>query len=392
MQTETQTEASTAVQQVEAPTVQSEAAVLIDAQSGNMLYALQPDESLYPASITKIVTGIIALETTEPDEIVTVSKEARYEDGTRIYLAEGEQVTMEKLLYGLLMNSGNDAATAIAEHIDGSKEKFAERMNQFVREKIGVTHTTFKNPSGLPDPEHVTTASDMAKIARYAMQNETFRKIVSTKTMPWNGKEWQSELVNHNRMLWNYEGATGMKNGYTEAAGNTLVISATRGDMDLIAVVLKAPSADAAYSDTTKLLDYGFDNFHMQTLVSSGETFTVEDGEDTVEWQAANAIATAVPNGERPAPAVTVSKDGEVLVDGKYGAQTLGQLHELSRTNHAEAENAAKGEVQALAAGASGDTAAGSGGSSPLLWPTLAILAALAGWFGYRVRKRRERM
>lgn len=372
-----------------APAVQSEAAVLIDAKSGEMLYALNPDTEYYPASITKIVTGIIAIETTSPDEIVTVSKDARNEDGTRIYLAEGEQVTMGKLLYGLLMNSGNDAATAIAEHIDGSKEKFAERMNEFVREKVGVTHTTFKNPSGLPDPEHVTTASDMAKIARYAMQNATFRKIVSTKTMPWNGKEWKSELVNHNKMLWTYPGATGIKNGYTEAAGNTLVTSATRGDMDLIGVVLKAPSSDAAYSDMKKLLDYGFDNFHMATVVQTGEVYSVNDGNDVVKWQSTEPIVAAVPNDASSAPEVTVSKDGQATVDGKYGVQSLGQLQELSRTTLATGkENKTKGEVEALGAPA-GDASGGSGWNA--LWPSLAILALIAGWFGYRAKKRKER-
>lgn len=387
---QTQQPAQTQAEQTpKEPELQSEAAVLIDAKSGVMLYGKNPDEKLYPASITKIVTGIIAIETTDPSEIVTVSKDARNEDGTRIYLAEGEQVEMGKLIYGLLMNSGNDAATAIAEHIDGSKEKFAERMNEFVREKAGATNTTFKNPSGLPDPEHVTTASDMAKIARYAMKNPTFRKVVSTKTMPWNGKEWQSELVNHNRMLWDYKGATGIKNGYTEAAGNTLVTSATRGDMDLIAVVLKAPSANAAYSDTTKLLDYGFDNFHMASIVTGGQVFTEKNGEDTVQWQALESIAAAVPNAAGSIPAAAVSEDGYLTIDTKYGEQKLDQLRELSRTSPAATDLKSDKEVQTLAQ--QDDSSKGSGGVPAMLWPSLVILLAIAGWIGYRAKKRRER-
>lgn len=240
----------------------------MDAKSGQVLYGKNEHKRMYPASITKIVTGIIALEEADPASLVTVSEEARNEEGTRVFLAEGELVTMEKLVYGLLVNSGNDAATAIAESIDGSEARFAERMNRFVEQKLELRDTHFTNPHGLPDEEHYTTAEDMAVIARYAMRNAQFRQIVATKTLPWTGEEWDSELMNHNRMLWDYEGANGVKNGYTNAAGFTLVTSAERGGHELIGVVMKTASSEEIYAYMTALLDYGFGDMALLERLS----------------------------------------------------------------------------------------------------------------------------
>ncbi|MFB9330291.1 D-alanyl-D-alanine carboxypeptidase family protein [Paenibacillus aurantiacus] len=285
----------------QAPVLQSEAAILIDARSGTVLFEKNATERLYPASITKIVTGIIALESADPEELVTVSKEARNEDGTRVYLAEGEQVTLGNLVYALMLNSGNDAATAIAEHISGSKALFADKMNAFAKETVGVFDTQFTNPHGLPDPEHYTTASDMAKIAQYAMRNERFREIVATEKMPWNGLEWQSQLVNHNKLLTTYEGTLGVKNGYTQAAGNTLVIAAQRDGMELIGVILKASTNKVVYAEMTKLLDYGFAAFEPRQLFAAGETYeygSVEAGETSRMFVAVEELWTAVPKHE----------------------------------------------------------------------------------------------
>lgn len=369
---------------VEEPEVVSEAATLIDSETGTVLYAKNADEQLYPASITKIVTGIIALENTKPDETVTVSKEARNEDGTRIYLEEGEQLPMGKLLYGMLMNSGNDAATAVAEHIDGSKEKFAERMNRFVQDKIGTTSTHFVNPSGLPDPAQVTTAADMAKIASYAMKNETFRKIVSTKTMPWDGQVWKSELVNHNRMLWDYEGANGVKNGYTTEAGNTLVTSAVRDGMELIVVVLQAPGNQQAYDDTRKLLDYGFAAFAKQTVISAGQTFEVQDGAEPVQWQADQALTAVVRKDETPE--TTVRPDGQVTLRTKFGDQPIGRLT-------AKVEQKTAKDVHASSVGSQLDSTSDSGGSTmqKVVWYVwLFQLLLFALWFRLKLKRRRR--
>lgn len=256
--------------ELDPPDITSGAALLMEMETGTIIFEKSSEARMYPASITKIVTGIVALEHAGLDEIVTVSEEARYEDGTRVFLAPGEQKTVEMLLYGLLLNSGNDAATAIAEHIDGNKENFAKRMNEFVR-KIGAENTHFANPHGLHDEEHYTTARDMGKIAQYAMKNPVFREIVHTKILPWDGEEWDSELVNHNKLLWRYEGATGIKTGYTSKSGNTIVASAARDGVELIVVLLQGKSSEAVYQDAAQLLDYGFEFVKLHPLEAEQE-------------------------------------------------------------------------------------------------------------------------
>jgi len=308
------------------PVLKAESAILMDAKTGAVLYALNADKPLYPASITKIVTGIVALEAvTDLNSLVTVSKEARYEDGTRVFLAEGEQQTMENLIYGMLVNSGNDAATAIAEFIDGSKEKFAERMNTFVRDKAGATQSLFMNPSGLPDPLQVTTALDMAHIAQYAMKNDQFRTIVGTMKRPWEGAEWTSELINHNKLLGTYEGATGIKNGYTNAAGFTLVASAKREEMELIGVILKAPTNNGIYADMRKLLDYGFEGYQLQKLFDSGHSYPQIAEKEAPSFVASEEIWAVIPRGEQPV--IRVEPSGNVWVQTTKGSTVAGKMN-----------------------------------------------------------------
>ncbi len=300
--------------------IDGESAILIDGATGTVLFAKNPDVPMYPASITKIATGIYAIENGNPDDIVTVSKRARNEEGTRVYLAEGEQVPLRKLEYGLLMNSGNDAATAIAEHLAGSNEAFAEKLNAFLKEKCGVTKTHFTNPHGLHDPNHYTTAADMAKIAQYAMRNPIFRQIVATKQYPWDGKEWKTVLVNHNQMLWRYEGATGIKNGYTDQARHTLVISAKRGGTELIAVTMKTKTKETAYQDCTRMLDYGFAHYETRQVARAGETFALATA-STSERQDSlivdRDLYVTVPLGEVIYSKVT--PEGELVVIGPAG-------------------------------------------------------------------------
>ncbi|MDE5412617.1 D-alanyl-D-alanine carboxypeptidase family protein [Alkalihalobacterium chitinilyticum] len=250
----------------------SEAVILIDGKSGKVLYEKNSEQQMYPASITKIITGILAIEQADLSDTVTISKNAREVIGTRVYLLEGEEVELKKLVQGLLISSGNDAGLAIAEHISENEMNFARKMNQFVREKVGVDNTNFTNPHGLFDEEHYTTAYDMAKIAKYAMKNDTFREIVSTKELPWIGEGWETTIYNHNRMLWNYEGATGIKNGYVQKSGYTLVTSVQQGETELIAVTLNAPSSKHAYRDMHRLFDYGFDNFDTK-LIAKDQVF-----------------------------------------------------------------------------------------------------------------------
>jgi len=241
--------------------LESEAAILIDAKTGQILYNKNASKHMYPASITKMITGLVAIEQGDLTESVLISKEATEVIGTSVYLLEGEEVELKRLVQGLLINSGNDAGLAIAEHLAGSEWNFSMEMNDFVKTKIGVQNSNFTNPHGLFDWNHYTTAYDMAKIAQYAMQNDIFREIVGTKELEWNGEGWETTLYNHHRLLGYFEGVTGIKNGYVSRSGFTLVTSAERDDVELIAVTLSAPSSQMGYNDTIALLDEGFENY-----------------------------------------------------------------------------------------------------------------------------------
>lgn len=294
----------------ELPSVSGESAILIDATTGTVLYEKNANVSMYPASITKIATGIYAIENGNPDDIVTVSKKARYVEGTRVYLGEGEQVPLRKLEYGLLMNSGNDAAIAIAEHLAGSEEQFAEKLNQYLSDKVGVSKTHFANASGLHDDNHYTTASDMAKIAQYAMKNDTFRTIVGTIRLPWDGAEWKTVLINHNKLLRDYEGATGIKNGFTDQAMSTLVGSAKRGNTEFIAVTMKTSSSAMAYQDVRNLLDYGFAHYETKLATNKGASFQPSGQKN--EYLADEDIYVTVPLGATLQTSVTSA--GQLIV------------------------------------------------------------------------------
>ncbi|SDC01254.1 MULTISPECIES: D-alanyl-D-alanine carboxypeptidase family protein [unclassified Candidatus Frackibacter] len=251
------------------PSVTARAAILIDAETGEILYAKNPHVKRSPASTTKIMTAILAIENGNLDDKVKVSRRAAYEGGSSIWLAEGEVLTLEELLYGLLLNSGNDAAVAIAEHIGGSVEEFAQMMNRKARE-IGALDTSFQNPNGLPQKGHLTTAYDLAMIARYALQNKTFAKIVDTtrKTISWGSHEYGRSLLNTNRLLRRFDEVDGVKTGYTDAAGRCLVSSMTREGRQVISVVLKSGQM---WHDSIKLLNYGFDNFNRIQLAAKDE-------------------------------------------------------------------------------------------------------------------------
>ncbi len=285
---------------IEPPDLASAGAILIDADTGQVLYEKQADRPFYPASITKILTAIVAIENGRLDELVTVSEEATRVDGTRVYLVPGEQKTLRELLYAMMVNSGNDAAVAIAEHIGGSVEAFARLMNQKAND-LGATNSHFVNPSGLHDDNQYTTARDMAKIAQYAMRSPIFREIVATKTMPWNGDGWKSQLVNHNKLLWQYEGATGIKNGYTSKAKQTFVATAKKGESQLIAVCLSAPTQSQMYHDLKALMDYGFEAFQPIPVVSETEQFLERDRSQEIALRTGREIRIQRPVAEASA-------------------------------------------------------------------------------------------
>lgn len=239
-------------------------AILMDADTGEVLYQKDAFVRLPMASTTKIMTAIVALENLNLEEEIEVSPKATGIEGSSIYLYPNERITMESLLYALLLESANDAATAIAIAVSGSVEAFAEKMNRKADE-IGLTSTHFENPHGLDGKEHYTTAYDLAKLSAYALSNPQFERICSTykKNISLNGDEGVRVLVNHNKMLQIYEGAIGVKTGFTKKSGRCLVSAAERDGLRLIAVTLNAPSD---WQDHTDLLDFGFSRYTRVTL------------------------------------------------------------------------------------------------------------------------------
>ena len=243
----------------------AQSAILIDADSGRVLYEQNADEPRLIASITKIMTAVVALERCPLDRAYTVTAEDMAE-GSSMYLQLGEQVTMEELLYGLMLPSGNDAALAVAHCAAGSLEDFVAEMNRKA-EALGMENTSFANPNGLDDEDHYSTARDMAVLTAYALKNEAFCRIVSTRSVIIG----QRTLTNHNKLLSSYEGCIGVKTGYTKAAGRTLVSAARRDGQTLVAVTL---SDGNDWLDHTNLLDYGFSAYPRETLLSTGEQVT----------------------------------------------------------------------------------------------------------------------
>ncbi|MDE7439749.1 MAG: D-alanyl-D-alanine carboxypeptidase, partial [Clostridia bacterium] len=211
----------------------AQAEIAMELSTGRILTEGNAHARLPMASTTKILTAIIIIEDCNLDEEITVPDKAVGVEGSSIYLQKDEKIDIRDLLYGLMLRSGNDSATALALHHSGSIEKFAEVMNERAK-KMGAEHSHFKNPSGLPDDEHYTTAYDLCTIACYAMKNETFREIVSTTN--YTGK--YKNFVNKNKMLYKYKSANGIKTGYTVKAGRCLVSSAEQNGMDIVCVVL----------------------------------------------------------------------------------------------------------------------------------------------------------
>lgn len=236
--------------------VSARSAVLYEPETGTVLYAKDADTARQIASTTKIMTAVVVLENADISEIVTVPKQCTGIEGTSMYLKENEKLSVSDLLYGLMLQSGNDAAITLAHHVgNGKVEKFVEMMNDTAR-KIGMKNTNFKNPNGLTEEGHCSTAYDMALLSAYAMKIPKFAEIVSTKSKSVAGRA----LSNHNKLLRMYDGAEGIKTGFTKAAGRCLVSSATRGNMRLIAVTLNAPDD---WDDHIGLFDFGFASYSL---------------------------------------------------------------------------------------------------------------------------------
>ncbi len=255
--------------QNEYPTSGAQACALIDANSGQLLFSKNENQRLPMASTTKIMTAIIALENCDVDEIVTVPAQAQGVEGSSIYLLSGEELTLSELLYGLLLESGNDSATAIAIYVGGDEGSFCELMNRKA-EELGLSNTHFENPHGLTAEEHYTTAYELAMLSAYAMKNETFRKIVSTEkyVIPERENCRARYFSNHNRLLRNLDICDGIKTGYTLAAGRCLVTSASLGESRFVAVTL---NDRRDWEDHKEMLTFAAENFESIKLAEKDE-------------------------------------------------------------------------------------------------------------------------
>lgn len=281
------------------PALSAEAAVLLDAQSGTLLAQKNADKRLPMASTTKIMTALVALEHLDEAQIITVPPEAIGIEGSSIYLFAGERISVGTLLYALLLSSANDAAVALAITASGSVAAFADAMNEKAA-ALGLMDTHFCNPHGLPDDAHYTTAKDLARLAAAAMQNERFAEIVSTQrhTAAQNGTDATRLFLNHNKLLSRYEGAVGIKTGFTKKSGRCLVSAARRDGLLLITVTLNAPSD---WQDHAHLFDWGFSEYR---------SFTPDD--PCITLNVVGGTANEVTLRAAELPSLTLPADAEV--------------------------------------------------------------------------------
>ena len=311
--------------------VSAQKAYVLDAVSGRVLYEKNADQHSLIASTTKIMTALIVCEQCNVLDRMRIPKEAVGIEGSSMYLKEGEVLTLQELLYGLMLSSGNDAAVALAIYCGGTVEGFAELMNDKAR-ILGLKNTHFENPNGLDSPGHYSTARDLAVLAAYAMENPIFYKTVSAK----NVKAGERHLTNHNKLLWKVEGADGVKTGFTKSAGRILVSSATREGRRIIAVTIDDPSD---WNDHAALLEEGFARYTPRKLVSAGDvvgTVDVMGGDHCrVEIRATEDFAYPVAPEEKIclalpgpgfvyAPAVEASDAGFVYV--LLGGKAVGKV------------------------------------------------------------------
>ena len=293
----------------------SKSCCLIDAGSGRILYSKDADTPLPMASTTKIMTCILALELGDPDSVVNVSSYAASMPDVQLNICEGEQYILKDLLYSLMLESHNDTAVAIAEHIGGSKEGFAQLMNNKASE-LGLSSTHFVTPNGLDAEGHYTTARELCLITAYAINNPEFLKIISTDSYTFTdvSKKRTFSVYNHDSFLKMYDGALGVKTGFTGDAGYCFAGAARRGDITLTSAVLACgwpPHKSYKWSDTTALMDYGFNNFNYYTLLSG--TYSSNEASDAIKL---NPVIVTNEHGMSPGSkkSVNIKFDAECSV------------------------------------------------------------------------------
>ncbi|ABR48681.1 Serine-type D-Ala-D-Ala carboxypeptidase [Alkaliphilus metalliredigens QYMF] len=322
--------------------LQSKAGILIDAATGEVLYEKNIHESLPPASVTKIMTMLLTMEALDTNRItlndkVVVSERASSMGGTQLYLEPGEVKTVEELMKGIAIRSANDACVAIGEHISGSEDAFVQKMNERAKE-LGMKNTTFINTNGLPAEGHVTSVYDIALMSKELLKYPDVQKWLTTwmDTVVVGKRESTQELVNTNRLIRTYKGATGLKTGFTQAALHCLSASATRGNNTFIAVVLAAPTSQVRFSEAAQLLDFGFANYNTIEIaerdVFIGNINIQKGQESIVRGVAKEDLKVLVKKGEEDqvqkevilpqfanAPVLKGDKMGEVIatINGK---------------------------------------------------------------------------
>ena len=331
---------------VQASAVSARRGILLDGNTGRVLWEKAADEKSLIASTTKIMTALVICRRCNVLDQVRIPKEAVGIEGSSMYLREGEVLTVQELLYGLMLHSGNDAATALAIYCGGTLEGFAGLMNDKARE-LGMNNTHFVNPHGLDDANHYSTARDLAILAAYAMKDPIFRTTVATKSV----RVGERYLTNHNKLLWQVPGANGVKTGYTKAAGRLLVSGACRDGRQLIAVTIDDGND---WADHAELLEAGFARFQTQTLVrkdqclgtvavaggEDGEVSLLASGDFVYPMAQGEKVSIRLPEGFVYAP---VAENGEagyahILIDGNpvgkiplYYGQTVEQTKEQKR-------------------------------------------------------------
>lgn len=335
----------------------AESAILVDAHSGKVLYEKDPHKKLYPASMTKLMTMVLAMEALQAqrvkmEDVVTASEHAASFRGSRIFLTAGEQLSFKEMLLGVALASGNDAAVAVAEHVAGSHEAFVELMNQKAAE-LGMKNTHFVNCNGLHDPEHYTTAADFALLGRYALNFPELLELCSIKHYRIReDTKCPFQYDNKNKLLWFYPGTDGFKTGWTEEAKYCFVGTCLRNNLRLISVVLGVPAPKGHFAETQKLFNYGFSQFAFREFYQKDEVVgEVKVGKGLTEGLKAvpeEKVGITLPRGEEQKVQAEVELLPLVNAPVQKG-QVVGHVsivkddEVLQRTNLIAAEEVPKG-------------------------------------------------
>ncbi|WMJ82330.1 D-alanyl-D-alanine carboxypeptidase family protein [Clostridium sp. MB40-C1] len=340
------------------PSVSADGVILMDATTGSILYSKNKDVKYPPASTTKIMTALLVLENCKLDEVVTIGKEPPLADGSKIYIFEAEKLTVKDLLYGLLLQSANDCAEALAEHISGSKEDFAELMNKRAKE-LGCKNTTFKNPHGLYDDNHRTTAYDLGLILKELVKHPEYKKISTTSIYyipPTNQTGAKRPIWNKNKLVQKnsdsyYPECVGGKTGYTIQSKHSYVAAASRNSQTLIAILLH-DTKHTYWSDVINLFNYGFNNFLLETFHSKGDslgTYSINKSTEIPIVSAENSFYVKDKTSDE-SPEFKINnkslikgdfKKGDIILDASiiYKNENVGTLKIASNVDYSSSKN-----------------------------------------------------